>query len=709
MPQVREGDGRKAALAPRHRNRSIRITIMTVFVGLLLLTAVPIVWYMHARNTDALLELADELMTHLSESIIAKTTNYLAPASVMAEMSAELAHSDRFSLTEETGLETTAIAILQAYPQLAMFNMGDEHGNFLMPKKMPDGSIATKIILRDADPPARIWKYRDLQGNVVRTETDSEIDYDPRQRPWYQGAREAHGHYWTDMYILFTDQVPGITTSYPIEDAQGRTVAVFGLDIELGSMSAFLETLKVGSNGVAFIFNEANEVVAYPETSQLVRAEGDALRPARIHEIGDLRVTQCMEAYQTSGASRFTFATPDGARYLGSVMDFPESFDKNWKIGLIVLQDDFIGTLRDTARRTLYIAVAILAASVFLARTLARSISRPITALASEAHEIQEFRLDQPIALDSSIREIQELRDALARMKLGLSAFRKYVPAELVQQLIHTGQAARLGGHEEELTVFFSDIAGFTSISETMSPETLMMHLSGYLDELTRVIQEERGTVDKYIGDSVMAFWGAPTHQTDHAFRACHAALRCKQRVHELNAQWLVEGKAQLPTRIGIHTGSVVVGNIGSRERMNYSVIGDAVNVASRLEGANKMYGTRIIVSQATREQVRGRFVFRPLDRVAVLGRKQGIMIYELMGAPEIELRPDAEQLCDGFSHALDAYFRRDWRRAVDRFTELIAAFPDDAPTVVFLDRCRALIAEPPGDDWTGITRLESK
>ncbi len=709
MPEVRQGAGRTALLGSWLRNRSIRITIMMVFVGLLLLTAVPIVWYMHARNTDALLELADELMTHLSESIIEKTTSYLAPASVMAEMSADLANVDQFSLTEAPGLETTAVAVLHAYPQLAMFNMGDEHGNFLMPKKMPDGSIATKIILRDAQPPAVIWKYRDLQGNVVRTETDSKIDYDPRQRPWYQGAKETHGHYWTDMYILFTDQVPGITTSYPVVDRQGRTVAVFGLDIELGSMSAFLQTLKVGSNGVAFIFNEASEVVAYPETSQLVRAEGDTLRPALIHEIGDPRVTHCMENYRTSGASRFTFATTDGARYLASVMDFPDSFDNDWKIGLIVLQDDFIGSLRDTARHTLYIALAILTASLFLARMLARSISHPITALASEAHEIQEFRLDQPITLDSSIREIQELRDALARMKLGLSAFRKYVPAELVQQLIHTGQAARLGGHEEELTIFFSDIAGFTSISETMSPETLMMHLSGYLDELTRVIQEDRGTVDKYIGDSVMAFWGAPTQQTNHAFRACHAALRCKQRVHELNVQWLAEGKPQLPTRIGIHTGSVVVGNIGSRDRMNYSVIGDAVNVASRLEGANKRYGTRIIVSQATREQIRDPFVFRPLDRVAVLGRKQGIMIYELMGAPEIELRPDAEQLRDGFSHALDAYFQRDWRRAVDLFTELIAAFPDDAPSALFLDRCRALMAAPPGADWTGITRLESK
>ena len=148
-----------------------------------------------------------------------------------------------------------------------------------------------------------------------------------------------------------------------------------------------------------------------------------------------------MEAYQTSGASRFTFATPDGARYLGSVMDFPESFDKNWKIGLIVLQDDFIGTLRDTARRTLYIAVAILAASVFLARTLALAPFRVPPPRWQAKHEIQEFRLDQPIALDSSIGRFRG-RDALARMKLGLSAFRTYVPAELVQQLIHTGGAA---------------------------------------------------------------------------------------------------------------------------------------------------------------------------------------------------------------------------------------------------------------------------
>lgn len=681
---------------------------MMVFVGLLLLTAIPIVVYMHYRNTDTLLELADELMMRLSSSIIEKTTNYLMPASNMAEMSARLAEFDHFSLTEDPALENYAITVLQTYPQLAMFNMADEQGNFVMPKRMPDGSIATKIIARDATPPSVTWKYRDVQGKLTHTETSTDLDYDPRERPWYRGAKDVNGHYWTDMYILFTDQVPGITTSFPITDSEGQSLGVFGLDIELGSMSAFLDTLKAGSHGVAFIFNQKDEVVAYPDAAQLVQGGSGTLRPTLVQELREPHVNQCLEMYRTSGASRFTFSS-NGERYLGSVVDFPESFGKEWKIGMVVPQDDFIGSLRDTARHTLFIALAILVASVLLARVLARSISQPITLLAEEARQIQNFRLDHSIDLTSSIKEIQELRDALVSMKIGLSAFRKYVPATLVQQLIQTGEAARLGGHEEQLTIFFSDIANFTSLSESLPPEALMVHLSAYLDEMTQIVIQHGGTVDKYIGDAVMAFWGAPMPEANHAQLACRAALDCQQRVHDLNTRWVSENKLPLPTRIGIHTGNVVVGNIGSSERMNYSVLGDAVNVASRLEGASKVYGTRIIVSEATYAQTATRFAFRPLDRVAVLGRKQGIMIYELVGDPEGQLPEGAKELCDGFSRGLDAYFRRDWKAALRTFTELGKAFPDDAPTALFLQRCQVLIAQPPVADWDGVTRLESK
>ena len=681
---------------------------MGAFVGLLFMTAVPIIGYMHSRSTAALLQLADELMMRCSAAIMEKTTNYLEPAAVMAEMSAHLAEADSLSLTSPARLEAYAIAVLEAHPQLAMFNMADEHGNFLMPKKMPDGSIATKVIRRDVDPPTVTWKYRDLQGNVTKTETATNVSYDPRVRPWYKGAAEAGGIYWTDMYILFTDQVPGITTAYPLSDSRGNTIGVFGLDMELGAISDFLRGLEMGSDGVAFVFNGKGEVVAYPDVSRIVVEKEGKLSPALCRQLGDSRVTECLAGHRKAGSSRFTFAS-EGVDYIGAVLDFPESLGKDWKIGLVVAQDDFIGTLSDTSRNTLLIALAILLGSVLVAHRLARSISQPIAALEGEARQIQNLQFEGDMDLESPISEIQGLRDALASMKVGLSAFGLYVPAELVKQLVRTGEAARIGGHREELSIFFSDIAGFTPISETLSPEVLMVHLSEYLNQMTRVIGTHDGTVDKFIGDAVMAFWGAPTPQPDHAYLACLAALHCQRQVGELNANWEAEGKEPFPTRIGIHTGDVVVGNVGSSERMNYSVLGDAVNVASRLEGANKVYGTSIIVGQSTVEKAADRLVFRPLDRVAVLGRKQGLMIYELIGETDGDLPPGAMQLCSGFAAGLEAYSRRDWEQAMRHFDSLARTFPEDAPTALFQERCRALLAEPPGDDWDGVNQLKAK
>ncbi|MDX9979209.1 MAG: adenylate/guanylate cyclase domain-containing protein [Lentisphaeria bacterium] len=708
MPGTRETDG-TSNLAPLwFKSRSIRVTIMVGFAGLLLLTAVPIIAYMHSRNTEALLEFADELMAHVSDAIIEKTSHYLKPAAVMAEMGAHLAEEESFSLTETAWLEPFAIAVLEAHPQLAMFNLADERGNFLMPKKMPDGTIATKIIDREASPPTVTWKYRDRQGNVVRRETTTEVDYDPRVRPWYVGAKEAGGVFWTDMYILFTDQTPGITTSYPLVDRNGRTVGVFGLDIELGAMSRFLKTLKVGKNGVAFIFNEKDEVVAYHEIERLVRQRDGKTVPALVHELGEPRITQCLNTYREQGAPRFPF-TSAGEHYIGSVREFPNTLDRGWKIGMVVPQDEFIGKLRKTARDTLLISLAILVGALLVARGLSFSISQPIMVLAEEAHKIQNLRFDDAVDIDSPIKEIQDLQNALASMKVGLSAFGKYVPSALVKQLVHQGQAARIGGQREELTLFFSDIAGFTPISESLAPEDLMVHLSRYLDEMTRVISAHQGTVDKFIGDAVMAFWGAPTPQPDHAYLACLAALHCQRHVRELNAKWAAEGKPIFLTRIGIHTGEVVVGNVGSAERMNYSVFGDAVNLASRLEGASKVYGTSIIVGQDTRDRVADRLVFRPLDRVTVVGRKQGIMVYELLGEAGGELPPGHAELCVGFAQGLDAYFNRDWELALHIFGPLGDTFPDDAPTALFLKRCRNLLAHPPGDDWDGITQLETK
>ena len=216
-------------------------------------------------------------------------------------------------------------------------------------------------------------------------------------------------------------------------------------------------------------------------------------------------------------------------------------------------------------------------------------------------------------------------------MRNSLQAFQSYIPAELVRQLIQQGEGATLGGRERTLSILFADIANFTTISENMDPEPLMLQLSDYLGMLAEKIRFNHGTVDKYLGDGVMAFWGAPVPSEQHAIHACQAALSCRKGIQEMNRSWELKGKKPFWSRIGIHTGVTLVGNLGSQSRMNYTVVGDSVNLASRLEGINKIYQTEIIVSSDTRDAVEKEFLFRPLGSVAVKGKQQEVEIYELV------------------------------------------------------------------------------
>ena len=488
----------------------------------------------------------------------------------------------------------------------------------------------------------------------------------------------------------------------------GKVLGVFGLDIDLDEISHFLENLKVGKNGVAFIFNEKNELVAYPDVSLTTKEENGQLRPVRVEELGIASITSAFRECQQQGINKCVINS-EGKKYIASFQDFPKSFKARWKVGVVAPVDDFIAGAKEEMRNSLLIFAVILIISISLAMLVSRGISRPIKLLTREANRIKNFQLDDKITIKSYIREIQVMSNAIAAMKSGLQAFRRYVPAELVRQLIATGEEASLGGHKRALTVFFSDIAGFTSIAEGLAPEELMLHLSEYFDELTQILSDQHGTVDKYIGDGIMAFWGAPVPDDKQAFHACNAALICQERLKDLNRKWADAGKSPLATRIGISTGETVVGNVGSRERINYTVMGDNVNLASRLEGVNKLYGTQIIVSRATYEAVEDKFWFRPLDIVAVKGRSEGTVIYELMRRRGDLGAEQTAELCVDFANGFEAYLARDWERAIQIFESLSKKFPDDIPTDFCLSRCRHYQANPPDADWQGIAYLETK
>lgn len=700
--------GELSTAASSRRLYGLRSAISVALIGLLLISIPRIIAYTYWRDTRAILDVSGALIGQLSDSVIDRTTARLWHGAKFAEMSAQFFSRRMRSITKDAEIESYLTSALKVHPSMASSYVADEQGNFLMVKRFPDGTLGTRIVDRRVRPAGSTWKYRDLSGKVIRNEASREDEYDPRTRPWYQGAKESGKRHLTDMYVFFSEQKPDVTVSVPIMDENHWLLGVFGIDIELGEISNLIRELKVGKTGVVFITDKSYRLIAYPDLSRIVKTVNGEPQLIRIDELGIDWISAAFKEHQTTGAGRFVFDCK-GIRYMGSFTPFPEIFGNPWKLGVVVPENDFIGSVKQTVSLSLAITAAIFLASVLAAIALAHNLSAPILFLSAEAKRIKDFELDHEINLKPTIREIHLLATALAGMKTGLRMFGKYVPTELVRQLVQTGEVARLGGKKRELTFFFSGIAGFTPISESLSPELLMIHISEYMDELTRIIMGERGTVDKYIGDSIMAFWGAPISDPDHPLHACNTALACQTKISELNEKWRQEGRSALFTRIGIHTGEAVVGNVGSHERMNYTVLGDSVNLASRLEGANKIYGTRIIISQSVYERVSENFLCRPLDVIAVKGKGKSIKIYELVERKGGDISARAAALCDAFSRALEKYEQQDWDGALKIFSDVHREFPSDHPAALYIDRCKRFQQNPPGADWTGVTCLNSK
>jgi adenylate cyclase len=274
-------------------------------------------------------------------------------------------------------------------------------------------------------------------------------------------------------------------------------------------------------------------------------------------------------------------------------------------------------------------------------------------------------------------------------------AFSNYVSADLVAQIMKNPDSLKLGGEKREISILFSDIRGFTSLSEKLSPEALVQVLNEYLCPMTEIVLEEKGTLDKYIGDAIMAIYNAPLDVADHADHACCSALKMMVKLDDLNRSFIVRGIQTIDIGIGINTGDAVVGNMGAAMRFDYTAIGDNVNLASRLEGLNKMYGTHIIVSESTKLQTGSDHPFREIDLVAVKGKQQPVPIYELMIVDDSEVR-------GAFEDALKLYRNREFTAALKMFDNLCTQKQDHVSSL-YVRRCREFIASPPPAEWDGV------
>jgi len=318
-----------------------------------------------------------------------------------------------------------------------------------------------------------------------------------------------------------------------------------------------------------------------------------------------------------------------------------------------------------------------------------------------EVHLLVE---EQRKILEKQAHDLQYFNNNLRR------AFSTYLSEDVVEEIISDPTRLQLGGIKRNMTALFTDVKGFTRIAEALAPEQLVDLLNYYLSSMSDVILEQKGTIDKYEGDAIISFFGAPLELPDHVTRACTAAVIMKRVEKDVN-KYIMEKRispSPLLTRIGISSGEMVVGNMGTEKKMNYTIMGNVVNLAARLEGVNKQYGTWILATEETVRQTEGRFLTRQLDRIRVVGINEPVRIHEIM-----EINSDASELlreqAARFQKAQELFEQRKWPEAQEIFKQITEVFPEDSPTLLYLDRCRDYIQNPPVQDWDGVYDINEK
>ncbi|MFH0726599.1 MAG: adenylate/guanylate cyclase domain-containing protein [Pseudomonadota bacterium] len=287
-------------------------------------------------------------------------------------------------------------------------------------------------------------------------------------------------------------------------------------------------------------------------------------------------------------------------------------------------------------------------------------------------------------------------------------AFSTYVAPSVVKQLIEFPEQLKLGGEEREITAFFSDVQGFSTISEQLSPRELVELLNEFLTEMTDIILDYKGTVDKFEGDAIIAMFGAPNILENHAEAACCASIEMQKRLVELRKSLRSRGMPELKMRIGLCSGKAVVGNMGSKRRMDYTMMGDTVNTAARLEGANKIYGTYTLVSKSTIASAGKKIAARELDAILLVGKKESVPSYQLLGYTG-ELPQEAMETAALYAKGLDAYRGQSWETAIDYFEKALSVSPEDAPSKTMLNRCHEFKTHPPAENWDGSYLMKTK
>ena len=620
-----------------------RASIITLFVSVVLFVGLSLVYFSFDRVTSIIRSAAssfiDKVAEHAGDRIDAQFKDVRDSVEILTSLPA----------IQEARIDSPAIhalmaAMLRNNNQLFSLYVGYADGNFLEIDFIDRAGRAFRdrlaapaetafrlLMIQRAASGARTARTVFLSASLAPlAERSAAADYDPRDRPWYLDAYDAEAGVLTDPYIFFASGEPGYTLRIPVKRGQLGVVAG---DILLNDADTLLRSQRLGRSGVAFLFDDADRIVAHPRMSALIGAQtpdGAAVTLPRLSAVYKTGIPEAARAWQAGKSPQQFYEGDDGRTYVVSFRSIETASSAHLHLAVQAPLDEFFATVLAQRQFLFLMALAFVAAALPPVFWLGSMLSRSLRAIAVETDRIQRFEPGDSAARHSIIQEIDDLGRSVFTMRKVVETFSSFVPKRLVQQLIETATPLGLGGVRREITILFTDVENFTGLTERADPEQVMAYTSRYFAALSETIMSNKGTVDKFIGDAVMAIWNAPAEDADHVANGCAAVLACQNVNQELNLAFEREGWPHYRTRFGLHVGNVVVGNVGSPDRMNYTVLGASVNLAARLEALNKTYGTSALVSEQIKDRASARFLFRSVDRISPKGFAEKFPIFEL-------------------------------------------------------------------------------
>lgn len=656
----------------------LTVVLLALIVGLLVTTAGLIIWVERAATSQAVADIEGRAFHVAALALATRVEALLSPAGPMLSEARALAGRGRLKIGNEAAAADYFAERLRYQPTLHRFYF--------------------------------VWQKNGRLAGASRQDVGAEIvpgapqpGNDPRLQRGYRQAA-ADRVVWTGPYRL-EDGTPGITASLAWQvPGEPDPRGVFGVDFRLADLSRALAAFAQGRTRVRApqlaILTRQGQIVASAGVPR--KGAGVSALPSMIQRVYADLATLPLERDQTYRVAA------GGATWIATIGVYRVAPGLEWAVAGMVPEDEFLEVVNASLQRAALAGLGILGGALLIGLFISDRITRPLRMITADVERIGRFDLSATAMPRSFVREIDTVGVAVGRMKASLRSFGRYAPVELVREVVASGEEARLGGRLQEVSLFFSDIAGFTRISEQMPPPALVEHLGEYLDAMTRIIQDQQGVVDKFIGDGILAMFNAPLALAGHSAAACRAAIRAQTGLRILNADWARRGQPVMETRIGLHTGETIIGNIGTPERFEYTVIGDVVNLASRLEGLSKVYGTRILASEAMRAAAGAAFEWRTLDRVAVIGRQSGTLVSELLGERG-SVEPHVLHARDLYERALSAYFNREFGAAASLFRQAGVVRPDDAAALLLAARAGVFLNDPPPGGWDGIYHAGSK